>query len=209
MLARVFAVLLAAATLALVGVVLVRLPPAREPARVTAVETPRPTAPGLPPSLSKPAAASAPLPVMPPPTTPSDAPPANAPAGPEPQAPTIAAAPAAAAITDEDRRRHDDVMAAIAKRERERAASGLSIDMYSTSWCRACKDARLYMQGHGIAFTDHDIEQDPEALARQLALNPNGSVPTIDVDGREVVVGFSESGLDSAIARAAAARDGT
>jgi glutaredoxin len=208
MLARVFALLLGGATLALVGVVLVRLPPAREPARVTAVETtPRLAARGLPSSLPKPAEARAPLPVLPLPTTPSDAPAADPPSGPVPVAPTLPPAPGAPALSDEDRRRHDDVMAAIAKRER--AASGLSIDMYSTSWCGACKEARLYMQGHGIAFNDHDIEQDPEALARQLALNPNGSVPTIDVDGREVLVGFSERGLDAAIARAAAADDGT
>ena len=65
------------------------------------------------------------------------------------------------------------------------------------------------MEANAIPFTDHDVEADPAAKARQLQLNPRGSVPTIDVDGREVLVGFGAKSLDNAIARAVAARAGS
>jgi glutaredoxin len=114
-----------------------------------------------------------------------------------------------AARSAEDERRHQEVMAAIAARELQRAAAGVAITMYSTSWCGACNAARDHMRAHGIAFTDRNVEEDPEAKAQQLQLNPRGSVPTIDVDGREVLVGFSASHLKAAIARSVARRTGS
>ena len=114
-----------------------------------------------------------------------------------------------AARTAEDERRHQEVMGAIAAREQERAAAGVAITMYSTSWCGACNAARAHMLAHGIAFTDHNVEEDPEAKVQQLQLNPRGSVPTIDVDGHEVLVGFSASHLKAAIARSVARRTGS
>ena len=116
---------------------------------------------------------------------------------------------AAAARAAEDARRHDEVMAAIAARERARRSSTLTITMYSTSWCGACVAARDYMRAHDIAFTELDVGEDAAAKKRQLELNPRGSVPTIDVDGREVLVGFGAKTLEAAIARAAAARSGS
>jgi glutaredoxin len=114
-----------------------------------------------------------------------------------------------AARAAEDARRHEEVMAAIAARERARATSSVAITMYSTSWCGACKHARDHMRAQGIAFDERDVEDDPAAKAQQLLLNPRGSVPTIDIDGHEVLVGFSAGHLDAAITRSVARRTGS
>jgi mycoredoxin len=123
-----------------------------------------------------------------------------------PPPPNPVAAPDSARAEDE--RRHAEVMAAIAARERARATGSVAITMYSTSWCGACIAARDHMRAKGIAFTEHDVEADPAAKAQQLQLNPRGGVPTIDVDGRETLVGFSAQRLEAAIARSVAARTG-
>ncbi|WP_236519513.1 glutaredoxin family protein [Sandaracinus amylolyticus] len=79
----------------------------------------------------------------------------------------------------------------------------VSIVMYSTSWCGACRRARAFLdQLEGVSYVEHDIEADERARARMRALNPRGSIPTIDVEGR-VFVGLSPSALEAAIDDAA------
>ena len=74
--------------------------------------------------------------------------------------------------------------------------------MYSTSWCGVCKKARDYFEERRIAFEEHDVDEDRNARAEYLKLNPRRSVPTIKI-GDEVIVGFSaaavERALDSAV----------
>ncbi|AKF09574.1 glutaredoxin family protein [Sandaracinus amylolyticus] len=79
----------------------------------------------------------------------------------------------------------------------------VSIVMYSTSWCGACRQARAFLdQLEGVSYVDHDIDRDARARERMRALNPRGSIPTIDVEGR-VFVGLSPSALERAIDDAA------
>jgi glutaredoxin len=78
------------------------------------------------------------------------------------------------------------------------ARRNVSITMYSTEWCGACKAARSYMDREQIAYVEHDIDRDPAARERARKLNPRGSVPTIDVDG-SVMIGFSARTLESKI----------
>lgn len=209
MAARLFTLVLGAATLALIGVVVSRWPHAQpSPAVVQASADALPAPRGLPAVASDPPEPPVAVQLTAPSPTVS---PASVPSAPQPRAQQVAVptAPASALSSADAERSHAQVMAAIAAREREqRHAAGVNIEMYSTSWCGACKAARLYMQDHGIAFTDHDVEADPDARTTQLSLNPRGSVPTIDVDGREVLVGFSGSDLEGAMARAVAARSG-
>jgi len=79
------------------------------------------------------------------------------------------------------------------------------IVMFSTSWCGVCKRARAYFEKEGIPFVEHDVDKNQAARAEYLALNPKRSVPTIKI-GNEVVVGFSERAVQSAIDAAARAR---
>jgi glutaredoxin len=77
-------------------------------------------------------------------------------------------------------------------------ADGRWIRVYGTSWCPHCKRAKAWLDQHGYAYQDLDVEARPESGRVLRSLNPRGSVPTIDVDG-EVLLGFSPEGLDAAI----------
>ncbi|HKU42596.1 MAG TPA: glutaredoxin domain-containing protein [Polyangiales bacterium] len=106
-----------------------------------------------------------------------------------------------------DKERHERIARELASAGAANARRAVKITMYSTAWCRACKQARSYMQQHDIAFTDYDVERDAQARSQTDALNPRGSVPTISIDG-DVLVGFSPSSLESRIDRAAKRRNG-
>jgi glutaredoxin len=78
------------------------------------------------------------------------------------------------------------------------ARRNVSITMYSTAWCGACKAARSYMDREQIAYTEHDVDHDSSARERAHRLNPRGSIPIIDIDG-DVLIGFSPKALESKI----------
>jgi len=108
------------------------------------------------------------------------------------------------------RRESDAHVAKVLERDREqrrqrsleRARGRVQVVVYSTRWCGACKALRGHLQAQGIAYVEHDIERDPAARAKCRALNPRGSVPTIDIEGT-VLVGFSPRKIERAIAGAA------
>lgn len=54
------------------------------------------------------------------------------------------------------------------------------IIVYSTDWCGDCRRAKRFLDEHGIAYENVDIEQNPEGRAFVEKVN-NGmrSVPTI------------------------------
>lgn len=74
------------------------------------------------------------------------------------------------------------------------------ITLYTTPWCPHCSRARQWLRHNGIPFVERDIEQDPANRRAMTAINPRGSVPTIDVDG-QVLVGFNERQVGEAITR--------
>jgi mycoredoxin len=54
------------------------------------------------------------------------------------------------------------------------------VTMYSTVWCGYCKRLKVAMKAAGIAFTEVDIEHDPEAAAFVMGDNGgNQTVPTL------------------------------
>lgn len=92
-------------------------------------------------------------------------------------------------------------------RARKAARASVSVTMYTTAWCGACSRARTYMNEHGIVYVERNVDESAAYRARARALNPRGSVPTFDVDGR-AVVGFTPDKLEHALDRAVAARSG-
>ena len=56
----------------------------------------------------------------------------------------------------------------------------MSLTMYSTPWCGYCQRLKAQLGRAGIAFTEVDIEQDPEAAAYVESVNGgNQTVPTV------------------------------
>lgn len=55
-----------------------------------------------------------------------------------------------------------------------------SIVVYSTTWCSDCIAAKAVLKAMKVAYEDVNIDQNPEAAAKVIALNDgNRSVPTI------------------------------
>lgn len=81
-------------------------------------------------------------------------------------------------------------------------ADSVPVVVYTTPWCPACKRAKAWMSGEGIAFEERDVEASRENAGRMHSINPRGSVPTFAVGG-EVLVGFRSADLIAAMRRAA------
>jgi len=60
--------------------------------------------------------------------------------------------------------------------------------MYCTSWCKDCKNAKIWLAEHQIEFVEVDVNDFPEAgkLVRSWA-NGNLVTPTFNIHGNIVV----------------------
>jgi mycoredoxin len=73
------------------------------------------------------------------------------------------------------------------------------ITMYTTNWCGDCRVTKRVLEQKGLAFTEVDIEQNPNAAELVMKIN-NGkrSVPTLEYNGQAVSMsGFSRAKLDA------------
>jgi glutaredoxin len=70
------------------------------------------------------------------------------------------------------------------------------VEIYTTSWCPYCKQAKDYLNGRSILYTEYDVEKSPEALRRRNELSPAGGVPVAVINGR-VIRGFSSETYDA------------
>jgi glutaredoxin-like YruB-family protein len=72
------------------------------------------------------------------------------------------------------------------------------VEIYTTSWCRYCKDTKRYFRSRGISFTEYDVEKDSAAARRLRRLNPRGGVPLTVINGRPIV-GYAPAAFDRAL----------
>ena len=55
-----------------------------------------------------------------------------------------------------------------------------TVTMFSTTWCGYCRRLKAQMDDAGVAYTEVNIERDPQALAFVVeANNGNQTVPTL------------------------------
>lgn len=83
------------------------------------------------------------------------------------------------------------------------AKADVPIEVYSASWCPACRAAKRWLDQNGYQYTDYDIDHDAAARGRLRTLNPRGSIPVIVVDRDRTFVGFDPNALENAIDAAA------
>ncbi|HZF52652.1 MAG TPA: glutaredoxin domain-containing protein [Polyangiaceae bacterium] len=86
------------------------------------------------------------------------------------------------------------------------ALSGLTAVIYGADWCKPCHEAAAYLKSKGVQVVEKNVEKSEEAhveMRSKLAKSGQhgGSIPVIDVRG-QIVIGFSQSSLDRAIAKA-------
>lgn len=86
------------------------------------------------------------------------------------------------------------------------AVTGLTAIIYGADWCKPCHEAASYLKSRGVQVIEKNVEKSEAAeneMRSKLTKSGQhgGSIPVIDVRG-QIVVGFSQSALDRAIARA-------
>jgi glutaredoxin len=86
--------------------------------------------------------------------------------------------------------------------------AGLTVIVYGAEWCRPCHEAQAFLKAKGVTVVMKDVESDPGAQAElsqklRKAGVPGGSIPVIDVRG-QLLVGYSPSALEQALAKASA-----
>ena len=59
----------------------------------------------------------------------------------------------------------------------------MQVLMYSSPWCRDCRETKRYLDSHGIAYSEIDIEAVPEAAAEVLRHVGKRAIPQLVIDG--------------------------
>lgn len=62
----------------------------------------------------------------------------------------------------------------------------MQLVLYSAAWCRDCREAKRFLQKHGIAFTEVDIERTPGAADEVLRHVGKRAIPQFVIDGEWV-----------------------
>jgi peroxiredoxin/glutaredoxin len=80
-------------------------------------------------------------------------------------------------------------------------AQQVNIVMYCTPWCPDCRNAKRYLDGRGLKYTEVDISKDKKAerKARELA-GGKMVTPTFDCDG-QVVLDFDRKRLEEILGK--------
>jgi glutaredoxin len=81
-----------------------------------------------------------------------------------------------------------------------------AVIIYGASWCGPCHQAAAYLKKKGVAFVEHDIEQDSSSQHEMQAKLAKagmrgGSIPVLDVRGK-ILVGFDARAVDQALGTA-------
>ncbi len=59
----------------------------------------------------------------------------------------------------------------------------MHIVLYSASWCRDCRAAKRFLNEHGIAFDEIDIEETPGAAEEVIRHVGKRAIPQLVLDG--------------------------
>lgn len=62
----------------------------------------------------------------------------------------------------------------------------MGLIVYSAAWCRDCREAKRFLEKHGIAYTEVDIEYTPGAADEVLRNVGKRAIPQFVIDGQWV-----------------------
>lgn len=65
------------------------------------------------------------------------------------------------------------------------------VEIFTTEWCKYCKQAIAFLQANRIKYTQYDVETNPYARKRKKDLGGGKGVPFAVINGRKIS-GFSE-----------------
>lgn len=73
-----------------------------------------------------------------------------------------------------------------------------TITLYSATWCAFCHAAKAYLDKLGVAYTEKDVEEEPQAGMEAVEKSGQRGIPVIDIDGT-IIVGFDRARIDEAL----------
>lgn len=76
----------------------------------------------------------------------------------------------------------------------------MSVKIYSTPTCSACKMVKNYLRERQIKFTDYNISSDQRKAEELVYKTHQTGVPVIDFNGK-IIIGFNREKLDRIISR--------
>jgi mycoredoxin len=59
----------------------------------------------------------------------------------------------------------------------------MTVQLYSTTWCRDCRAAKQFLNAHGIQYTEIDVDANPAASAEVIEHAGKRAVPQLVIDG--------------------------
>ena len=62
----------------------------------------------------------------------------------------------------------------------------MGLIVYSAAWCRDCREAKRFLEKHGISYTEVDIECTPGAANEVLRNVGKRAIPQFVIDGEWV-----------------------
>ena len=58
----------------------------------------------------------------------------------------------------------------------------MNVQVYTTAWCRDCRSAKQFLDQHGVAYTEINVDADPAASAEVLSRVGERAVPQLVID---------------------------
>jgi glutaredoxin len=59
----------------------------------------------------------------------------------------------------------------------------MTVQVYSTAWCRDCRLAKQFLREHGVEFTEIDVDTDAAASDEVMRHVGKRAVPQLVIDG--------------------------
>ncbi|MFZ0336629.1 MAG: glutaredoxin family protein [Terracidiphilus sp.] len=59
----------------------------------------------------------------------------------------------------------------------------MTVQLYTTSWCRDCRAAKQFLDAHGIPYTEIDVDANPAASTEVMVRVGKRAVPQLVIDG--------------------------
>lgn len=82
---------------------------------------------------------------------------------------------------------------------KQRKAAQHKVELFVTSWCPYCNQAKSFLSSKGIAFKVYDIEKDARAARRKKELDAGRGVPFAIINGIKIS-GWSQRAYEAALA---------
>ncbi len=55
--------------------------------------------------------------------------------------------------------------------------------VYTSGWCRDCRSAKQFLDSHGIAYTEINVDEDPAASDEVIRHVGKRAIPQLVIDG--------------------------